>query len=269
MKQNIILCSVFLLIAISMTTNVSGRTIRIPEDCLTIQTAINHAQDGDTVLVSEGTYRGFKNKNLDFLGKAIVVMSESGPDVTVIDCENSGRGFIFHSFEDSLSLLIGFTVKGGNVTSDGGGILCGAMCSPYIIDCIILENKTSGIIGQGGGLYIDENASPTIRNCTFKKNSTINEGGAIYINSGASPLLIDCLISENSSACDGGGVFLSGASTSFSNCIISLNSASWDGGGLFSNKKTNLKLSKCNIMNNTSFSCGGGGYLSNTTLDAD
>ena len=64
-----------------------------------IQDGIDAAVDGDTVIVLDGIYTGTRNKNLDFNGKAITVTSQNGPESTIIDCEESGRGVYFHSDE--------------------------------------------------------------------------------------------------------------------------------------------------------------------------
>jgi hypothetical protein len=89
----------------------------------TIQQGIDHASTGDTVLVADGTFTGEGNKNLDFKGKAITVVSQNGPEKCVIDCEGEGRGFSFHSGEGSDSVLSGFTIKNGN-RQRAGGISC-------------------------------------------------------------------------------------------------------------------------------------------------
>jgi len=98
-------------------------TITVPGDQSTIQAGIDAASDGDTVLVADGTYTGEGNKNLDFKGKAITVKSESGAENCIIDCENDGQGFYFHSGEGAGSLLSGFTITNGNAVY-GGGIAC-------------------------------------------------------------------------------------------------------------------------------------------------
>ena len=99
----------------------------------TIQKAIDVAVDGDEVMVAGGTYTGLGNKNLDFGGRAIRVMSENGPEFTIIDCEYSGRGFYFHSKEEPNSVVAGFTITNGRAphakingisTHPGGAIFC-------------------------------------------------------------------------------------------------------------------------------------------------
>ena len=68
-----------------------GRPLEVPsEDYPTIQSAINAASNGDTVLVHTGTYTGIGNRDLDFHGKAITVRSENPDDpgklaLTIID----------------------------------------------------------------------------------------------------------------------------------------------------------------------------------------
>ena len=72
----------------------SAVTIHVPGDSATIQAGINGTMDSDTVLVADGTYTGDGNRDNDFGGRNIVVMSENGPEVTIIDCEGH-RGFNF------------------------------------------------------------------------------------------------------------------------------------------------------------------------------
>ena len=83
----------------------------VPSEYPTIQAAIDDSNDGDTIMVSDGTYTGDGNRDIDFLGKAITLRSENGPENCIINCQGSSsnphRGFTFHSGEGPNSVLAG------------------------------------------------------------------------------------------------------------------------------------------------------------------
>jgi len=169
------------LLAVMLTALLAlGTTINVPGDYPTIQAGINASNDGDTVLVASGTYTGTGNKNLDFGGRAIVVMSENGPDNCTIDCQSSGRGAYFHSGETTSSVLQGFTIKNGS-NSNGGGIN-------------ITNSSSSG--SYGGGIYVS-NGSPDIIHCTVVQNNA-RYGGAIYAT--VSNMTVNSCIVDNNTA---------------------------------------------------------------------
>jgi hypothetical protein len=114
----------------------------------TVQAGINAASDGDTVLVSAGTYTGLGNRDLDFGGKAIILKSTGGALSTVIDCEGLGRGFHFHSGEIATSAVMGFTITNGQ--ADYGGAIQFEHSHPQIWDCTISNNNATE---KGGGVY--------------------------------------------------------------------------------------------------------------------
>jgi len=87
----------------------AATTIHVPADQPTIQAAISAAQNGDTILVSPGTYA----ENIDFIGKAITVKSTNGAKVTIIDAHQVGPAATFKSGEIRASVLSGFTLTNG------------------------------------------------------------------------------------------------------------------------------------------------------------
>ena len=89
----------------------------MPADYSTIQTGIDAARSGDTVVVAPGEY--VITTPIDFRGRWITVVSETGPEETVIkmsdrlsDLETTSV-VVFISGERNESVLSGFTITGG------------------------------------------------------------------------------------------------------------------------------------------------------------
>lgn len=136
-----------------------------------IQDAIENANNGDIIVVPDGRYDG----GINFLGKAITVMSEHGPDQCIIDGWLGTFGVKFDTNETADSILQGFTITNCKAEQGaGGGIYCGQYTSPTIIDCIITGNVAQGIYQQeegiGGGVYCDRFSSPTLLHCQITNN---------------------------------------------------------------------------------------------------
>ena len=209
--------------------NAFGATINVPTaEYLTIQAGIDAAVDGDTVLVADGTYTGTGNKNLDFKGKAITVISENGPENTIIDCEKNGRGFNFQSGEGPTSVVSGFTINNGKAT-DGGGIRV-YDSSPKISNCIIknCQTKYTHADYYGGGIYCRASYStnpiyPIIENSVIANNNSGRRGGGIYCF-GANVTITNCTIVNNSTDdifdASGGGIYYRDSSLIITNSIL-------------------------------------------------
>ena len=179
----------FLRITITFTLIIgvaSAATYYVPDDYSTIQDAIYACIDGDVVIVRPGTYV----EKIDFLGKAITVQSVSGPEATIIDCQNDGRGFYFGS-EGPDSVLSGFTIRNGYILGQGGGIRI-ENASPTITNCNIENNKARFNSSDpdshvaGGGIYIFNIApiesSIYLISLMFYLYSTISSDRVIFID---------------------------------------------------------------------------------------
>jgi len=169
---------------------------------LTIQRAIDETDMLDTVEVAAGTYVGDDNKNLDFGGMDIVLRSTDGPDTTIIDCENSGRGFEFSSGEPPSAKVIGFTVRDGNA-DEGGAIAIypdtlGNPTSPTfwnlkLVDC--------GVTGEGGAIYAD-NSNSLFANLVIANNSA-DSAGVAYLDGGSVTFLNNTIVGNRSNDSNG------------------------------------------------------------------
>ncbi len=216
----------------------------------TIQKGIDVANEGDTVLVTDGIYIGVGNRDLDFGGKNLVVQSLNGAEYTVLDCESIGRGFFFHNGEDTSSTVDGFTIKNGtdNGLDAGGGIrLLGA--HPTVLNCIFISNTAR----HGGAIYLNGNylaLNIRIAGCTFINNSAQYSGGAMFMQQyGETLLMQNCTFFANSANSGTGLANSEGAVVE--NCIFSYG---FDGGAITGSPS----LACCDIFANI-----GGDWTSN------
>jgi len=212
----------------------------------TIQKGIDIAPKGWTVLVANGTYTGADNKNLDFRGMAIHLRSAGGAENCIIDCENSDRGFYFHSRETNAAIVEGFTIRNG-VADIGGAVSCD-YSSPTITNCTLSGNSAENL----GGAVDCYSSSPTITNCTFSGNSAY-DGGAVYCWH-SSPTITNCTFSGNS-ARRGGAVCCSYYSPTITNCTLSGNSAGEYGGAVYY-YYSSPRITNCRLSGNSAYDGG-------------
>ncbi len=205
-------------------------TITVPGDYSSIQQALDAAEEGDTILISPGTYAtstGYLIQN------TIVTISGTAPDdpcvvaETVIEMEIGEEGYINTSAFTIYNVgpetvLNGITINGfvhqaySGLDADelgedgyngahafGGGIIC-YMASPTIKNCIITDCSVIGGNGgngfNGGGNEPDD---PNIHGTDGGWPGRAYGGGlACLINS--HPTVINCTF-ENCSATGGNG----------------------------------------------------------------
>ncbi len=200
-----------------------------------IQDAIDAAEPGNTVWVSNGVFEG----NVSLNGKSIRVASRfaltGNPEdieTTVIRGTGSGSVVTFTNNETSAAALIGFTVSNGyaNGTASsserGGGILCRS-ASPRLENLRVVGNRASQV---GGGLYFESSQS-ALRNVLVSGNSAI--GGAGVACFSANPSLVNLALRNNAATRVGGGLALDHAAPLLRNLLVVGNTAEESGGGLF------------------------------------
>jgi parallel beta-helix repeat protein len=254
-------------------TQVSAQTLYVSSgEYSSIQSAINNANDGDTIVVSAGTYQ----ENINFLGKAITVRSvdPNDPNVvvaTIIDGSNPvdpniGSVVTFNSGEDTNSVLSGFTITGGSGSwllvsweflglrwnRCGGGVVCYNMSEPTITKNVFSNN----IAGEGGGIYIygdpvnpnnpsnpPVHVKPVITDNTFVNNSAI-------VAHGFNPPNNNYPANDHG---DGGAIVaFQGVDATITGNLIENNHADNYGGGLHLRQWSNGLIEDNNIIANNS-----------------
>jgi hypothetical protein len=186
-------------------------------DYLEIQTAIEAAVDGDTILIHPGTYI----ENVNLLGKQIVLGSlflTTGDRQyianTIIDGNQSGSCVEVTNGETEGTKISGFTLTNGSGTEYlttnnfyGGGIWI-KDSSIMIVSCLIENN----FAGSGGGISIYTINNIYLSDITIRNNQAIRSGGGINLwNMGVNNIIFDqserCNI-YNNYGCMGSDIYL-------------------------------------------------------------
>ena len=168
MKLHFLFCMISLLPLITSAT-----IIRVPDEQTTIQSGINVADHGDTILVATGTYC----ENLNFNSKNIIVASfflttddTSYISRTIIDGGQNDAVVRFENSEDTTAILSGFTITNGNL----GGI--------HITHAGVKLSHLKIIRNSGrGGIYCQGDANLIVTRCVISENSS-TMGGGIFFN---------------------------------------------------------------------------------------
>jgi hypothetical protein len=234
-----------------------------------IQSALDAAADGDTVLVKPGEY--VIRQPLTFNrtpspsgapAKNLILKSENGPGGTTIrlsapigyslydDLGERVAVVAFEAAESEASRLEGFTITGGKEfrSGVGGGVYCGPESSPVIANCRVTGNRGYEE-ANCGGIVIRE-ASPTVIGCTIDDNSTgydVDLGGGIVLYGPSSASIVDCVIARNSSMSEGGGISCGpGSSPRITRCTIVDN----QGSGILCDHNSSPVIEGCTIERN-------------------
>ncbi len=257
-----------------------------------LQTAVDAAPYNAQVWVAEGKYTSVEGAVLNMRAAVLVYGGYAGTEVyrdqrdwnahkSVIDGQDARRCVVGADY----AALDGFTVTHGkadngggmmngnaspvvercvfaanSAANDGGGMY-NSTASPIITGCEFVANSTDR---NGGGIYVDNQSSPAIANCLFRKNSAESEtnggfGGAVYNEGGFLELMTDCILTDNSAVYGGALASFSSSSFDVTNCVFTANKARYSGGGVL-NYNGSWTMTNCVLARNSAQD--GGAYFS-------
>ncbi len=220
----------------------------------TVQDAVDAAQRGDTVFVTNGVYTtGGRAVGTNLLvnrvavDRPITLQSINGPQATVIQGYQipgtvTGDGAVRCVYLTNGAVLSGFTLRSGATRrvgnypreDSGGGLYCESR-GVSVSNCVLLGNSA---YTYGGGVY-----RGTLGNTILSRNSASQGGGAFY------SILYDCSLEDNEAGSRGGGASYS----TLTNCVLTGNQADDYGGG--ADEST---LSACTVSDNYAWEGGAG-----------
>jgi predicted outer membrane repeat protein len=196
-----------------------------------LQAALSAAVSGDQIRVAQGTYRptadtdrtksfplksdvaiyggyaGYGAPNPDARAMKAYSSILSGDIATVGDNSDNSYHVVYGNGASATAILDGFTITGGNA------------------------NGTSSN-SNGGGLYNNPYAVPTVTNCVFVANSATGSGGGIYIEVWGGSKVTNCVFVGNYAGTSGGGLYEHWSSSTLTNCIFAANTARVGGGAI-------------------------------------
>ncbi|MFN0214102.1 MAG: FG-GAP-like repeat-containing protein [Saprospiraceae bacterium] len=236
-KHYLSISTCFLLLNLNARFGSAQSTFHVPADFPKIQSAIDAAQTGDTVLVSPGVYY----ENLQLRGRDIVLSSRyflsADPAKTIRETIIDGSQpahpdtascILIWKGETQATVIQGFTLKGGKGTRwfdhyvpgyfrEGGGILT-EFSSPLIQHNIIRDNTVpkegAALISHGGGGIRCGDGSPRIEGNQILHNRADGYGGGIVLNYCPGAVVAHNVIAFNIGGKDysGGGFWATGLS---------------------------------------------------------
>jgi hypothetical protein len=211
----------------------------------TIQTAVDNANPGDTILLWPKTYYGITDvyKDLKIRG--------SGALWTIADGQK--KGSVFTIEPGVTAALSGLTIQNGHAYSGGGIYNMGTLT---VSNCNIRRNIADY---DGGAVYNDFDAALTLDSCNIYEN-TGTDGGFLHNEEDA--LIRNCDIYRNTADDAGGAIFGCCGRFTIENSKVYSNTAVYNGGGIYSESPSVANVVGCTIYGNNAVH-GGGVYNTN------
>jgi hypothetical protein len=111
------------------------------------------------------------------------------------------------------------------------------------------NESAGGWPNEYGGGMLNDNVSPTVRNCTFHRNRANISGAAMYNRQGT-PTIEGCTFYLNTSRGSGGAISNYQSNATIIDCEFNFNAAEYRGGGIH-NFQSTITVERCKFLDNT------------------
>lgn len=216
------------------------------------QAMIDASSSGDEVWVAGGTYQRASGEffsmkeGVKIYGGFAEEESLSLRNLTITAnatiLKGNGSSVVRNYTLTSAALLDGFTITGGSAERYNGGGMYNDNASPSLTNCSFTNNTAD----YGGGMY-NFYSNPHITNCSFTNNTVDNGGGGMY-NDYSSPPTTNCSFTNNK-ADNGGGMYNYSSYPSITNCSF-ISNESYAGGGMYNRWNSTPAVTNCLITKN-------------------
>jgi len=181
-----------------------GIVLRVPEEQVTIQAALDAAPDGATIVLAAGHYR----EALRLPARSVRIVGQHGAGSTVIDSkEHTGPTLDVDAPRAAVGppariRVRGVTLRGGmgrlleNRGVHGGALAVSGAIEVELEGCVIWCSGRGRNTFAGGALWVGPSASVLLRECLVARNAAYVKAGAALVEGGT--LVIDhCTFTEN------------------------------------------------------------------------
>jgi hypothetical protein len=218
--------------------------IRVPQDIVDLQTAIDQVPDNGVIEIAAGVYPspsgGFKINNSS---RSFTIRAASGATVIL---DGQGQRQIVQMLNSNISngrpvLFKDLIFANGRSTSDGlaGGITL-VRAEATFINVVFRNNSGSQPTSGGGGTAVAFGSNVFFANCTWENNTARNEGAGLLISEGSRVYVHEAKFIGNRTnlpghrnTAAGGGIHVGNSVLRVSNSHFENNQAGYVGGGVF------------------------------------
>ncbi|MGW7240704.1 hypothetical protein [Streptomyces sp. NPDC054804] len=256
-------------VAAAVVTSVTGVTggpatavgqddgTQVPCSTTALTTAISAASPGETLSLSRDcTYHltsvfDGSGEGLPPIGQRLTIR---GNGATIVrDGIGTALFRIFRVTSGGNLRLEDLAVRGGNTSTNGGGILVDSGGRLTLVGVDVIDNTSSS---SGGGVAVSAGATAVVRRGWLAFNNAVN-GAGLYSRGTLS--VDDSELSRNHARTLGGALYLDAGNAFVHASLVRRNTSASSGGGVANSGTASLEFSESKIANNTTAGTAGGG----------